>query len=368
MKKQPFAVLISALLLGGVAHAQTVSQLWASAQPSEMTTMGPTLGVAQGGSAPVETALATIIPQPYRIELDARVPTTTIVNWKQGTDWMKVLRDALSPLGLSVIPDWSTNTILITLHDQPAPMHPPVAATVTTPAQALVMTPDVNPKAAVAATSTRMTEAQNSESDHANQLSNAVVGADDPGWNQPAPAMPDHPISLSDAVLRLLPTSMAGAQMEIDAVNDDEKVGWLKGQTRIEALRTIMISRGLHAVISGQQIKISPDTPVLATAAPRKPQGPAIVAKPAPIVSHWRIDDGQAISDALKDWGKKAGWAVVWNLHDDWAAPHTTEFSGDFVSAAGDAIKALANNGADIRGTFYQSNKTLVVSAGGSHE
>lgn len=368
MKKQSSAVLVAALLVCGAAHAQSSAQLWASAQPMPSTTTGPTLGVGQGGSAPVETALATIIPQPYRIELDARVPTTMIVNWTQGEDWMQVLQTALSPLGLVATPNWSTNTILVTLRAQPAPVANPLAATATAPAQTPAMTPAANSEVAVAATPLFPTPAAVKAAQPIGPAADPVVGAIDPAWNRPAPAMPDHPIGLSDAILRLMPLSMTGAQLEIEAVNDSEKVGWLGGQTRIEALRTILLSRGLHAVIQGQQIKISPDAHLNTKTKRRPVQGPAIVEKPAPVVHHWVIGNGQAISDALKDWGKKAGWSVIWNLRDDWSAPHATDFTGDFVDAAGGAIKALADNGADIRGTFYQTNKTLVVSAGGSHE
>jgi len=365
MKKTSSVVLVAALVACGAAHAQTSAQLWASVQPLPATTTGPTLAVERGGSAPVEAALATIIPQPYRIELDARVPTSMVVNWTGGDDWMQVLQNALSPVGLIARPDWSTNTILVTLRNQPAPVTTPLAAMAATPAQTPAMTPAANSEAAIAATPVLPAPGPVKA---ISPLVDPVVGATDPAWNHPAPAMPDGPVTLSGAVMRLMPLSMTGSQLEIEAVNDEEKVGWFKGQTRIEALRTILLSRGLHAVISGQRITISPDAAASAEAKPRPAQGPAIVAKPAPVVQHWEIDDGQAISDALKDWAKKAGWSVVWNLHDDWSAPHATDFTGDFVDAAGSAIKALADNGADIRGIFYQTNKTLVVSAGGSHE
>ncbi len=369
MKKKSSAVIAAALLVCGVAHAQSSAQLWASAQPAAPNmTSGPTLGVAQGGSAPVETAIATIIPQPYRIELDTRVPTTMVVNWTAGDDWMRVLQSALAPVGLVATPNWSTNTILVTLRAQSAPVAAPVAATASAPAQTPAMTPAANSEAAVAATTVLPKASPALAAVHAKTFVDPVAGATDPAWDHLAPPMPDHPVTLSEAVMRLMPLSMTGTQLEIEAVNDAEKVGWLKGQTRIEALRTILLSRGLHAVIKNETIKISPVSSMATTAKPRPALGPAIVDKPVAPVAHWAIDDGQAISDALKDWAKKAGWSVVWNLHDDWSAPHATDFTGDFVEAAGNAIKALADNGADIRGIFYQTNKTLVVSAGGSHE
>lgn len=73
----------------------------------------PTPGSVTGGAAPIENALARIIPAPYRIELDSAVPSATVLVWRSGDDWMAILRQAVAPMGLIVAPDWQTNTIRV---------------------------------------------------------------------------------------------------------------------------------------------------------------------------------------------------------------------------------------------------------------
>jgi hypothetical protein len=73
----------------------------------------PVPGVVVAGSAPIEQALARIIPGPYRIELDKAVPTSAVLVWSGGSNWMDVLRNAVAPMGLLVSADWQTNTVRI---------------------------------------------------------------------------------------------------------------------------------------------------------------------------------------------------------------------------------------------------------------
>ena len=105
-------------------------------------------------------------------------------------------------------------------------------------------------------------------------------------------------------------------------------------------------------------------------AAPASPAPPASAASaPAPDTAPaWRIHRDQPISQALEAWAERAGWVLQWDSRDDWLAPQITVFRGDFVAAAKALVKVLAAEGADIRATFYQGNKTLVIRAGANHE
>ncbi len=100
------------------------------------------------------------------------------------------------------------------------------------------------------------------------------------------------------------------------------------------------------------------------------PPAPAAAASaPAPdAASAWRVEREQPISQALAAWAARAGWALQWQSGGDWLAPQVTVFHGDFVAAAKTLVEALAAEGADVRATFYQGNKTLVIRAGGNHE
>lgn len=84
--------------------------------------------------------------------------------------------------------------------------------------------------------------------------------------------------------------------------------------------------------------------------------------KPLP---RWTLTAGHAIGQELKTWGAKSGWNVIWNLPRDLIVPSTTEFVGEFTTAAAEVIKTLAANGALIHAKFYEGNKTMVINGPG---
>ncbi len=93
---------------------------------------------------------------------------------------------------------------------------------------------------------------------------------------------------------------------------------------------------------------------------------PALEVVAAP--KKWTLTEGKTIGREIMAWGRTVGWNVVWNLGKDWSIPSNTTYTGDFKSAAGEAIKTLAANGILIRGQFYDGNKTMVVSGPGVAE
>ncbi|HJV75119.1 MAG TPA: toxin co-regulated pilus biosynthesis Q family protein [Noviherbaspirillum sp.] len=84
---------------------------------------------------------------------------------------------------------------------------------------------------------------------------------------------------------------------------------------------------------------------------------------PAPIAIQpiWTLTSGHTINQDMQAWASKAGWKLIWNMNQDWAVPATTNFTGDFQTAATTVINTMASNGALIRAQFYSGNKTLVV-------
>ena len=111
----------------------------------------------------------------------------------------------------------------------------------------------------------------------------------------------------------------------------------------------------------------APSAPAASAAAPASAASAASATAPVTAPA-WRIHREQPISQALDAWAERAGWVLQWDPSDDWLAPQATVFRGDFVAAAKALVKVLAAEGADIRATFYNGNKTLVIRAGGSHE
>lgn len=79
----------------------------------------------------------------------------------------------------------------------------------------------------------------------------------------------------------------------------------------------------------------------------------------------WALVAGGLIGRQLINWGKTAGWQVIWRVQQDWAVPGSVEFYGDFTTATTQVIEDLAGEGASIHAVFYQGNRTLVITGGG---
>lgn len=103
------AGLLAMMPVSGMAQPPTQSTLAAWSSQASM----PPSTVIQAGYAPIDQALATLVPAPYHILVDRSVSRHAVLAWRAGNDWMSVLRNALAPMGLRVRADWNTNTIEI---------------------------------------------------------------------------------------------------------------------------------------------------------------------------------------------------------------------------------------------------------------
>ncbi|VVE13983.1 MULTISPECIES: toxin co-regulated pilus biosynthesis Q family protein [Pandoraea] len=96
---------------------------------------------------------------------------------------------------------------------------------------------------------------------------------------------------------------------------------------------------------------------------PAAPINAAVSAtKPA---DTWTIREGFPIGEEIKDWAKRAGWRVVWQMPRDVIAAAATSFTGDFPSAVTDVVKTLAANGALIRAKIFDGNRTVLIQGPG---
>jgi hypothetical protein len=85
---------------------------------------------------------------------------------------------------------------------------------------------------------------------------------------------------------------------------------------------------------------------------------------PAPI---WVLTADTVEADDLKDWGKEAGWKVVWVPSESPMVPQTTDFSGQFPEAVATVIKSLHDQGVDIKVRFYSygnAHSAVITNAG----
>lgn len=104
-------------------------------------------------------------------------------------------------------------------------------------------------------------------------------------------------------------------------------------------------------------------TPLEAIALPVTPEATERANEILPITPMWTLAEGKTIQQNLKAWSEKTEpkWNVVWNLDKDWVVPAPASFSGDFADATQAVIKTLASNGALIRVTVYDGNRTVLV-------
>ncbi len=117
--RRPLSMLLAgsvlAIVVPGAATAASANTMTLSAASVEAWAHPrvPTAYVIPAGHAPVRVALARIVPEPYTIEVARSVPENMVIVWQAGDDWMKVLRKALKPMGLSVNADWNHNIIRV---------------------------------------------------------------------------------------------------------------------------------------------------------------------------------------------------------------------------------------------------------------
>jgi len=331
MRKYILSALLLSAALPVVAHAATLQDVWATPGSNRIHSANRVDAGIAAGSAPIEQALATLIPAPYRIELDSRVPNNWIVVWPAGQDWLSVLRAAVEPMGLRVAPEWSRGEIKI-LMASPRTERSVSASAALAPATSGAAAPVIAPR---------------------------VMGADGAAWQSRIAA--GGPMGLSSALFRILPGDMATANIEIVGLSDSQPVSWQAGSRR-QALMEVAQAAHARAIVSSQNIRLEPDS-VGSTAAASASAG-APSPTPAPDLASLSLVPGKPLGEQLREQGRARGWAVVWNLHHDWIVPNKAAFSSDFPKAVQEIVRDLAANGADIGADVYQGNRTVVVHSG----
>lgn len=335
MRKQIIAALLSTLPIAAIASPFGATQSpWdvqpmtappQSMSPSDGGEASSTGATIAAGRAPIEQALSMIIPSSYGISLDKRVPLDWVVTWPEGSNWMTVLHQALAPMGLHVIPQWANNTVEILLDTPRTPIQPFVSRT------------QHIERLSVGAAQT---------------IESPLMGATQSGWDDPAPASSAQ--RLDTAILRLLPSSLDQADLQINGVNTNTLVSWPGRQTRRQAFISVLNAVRARAEISPSQIRINP-----------VPTPSSRVETPLPTTAVLTLRAGKPLGEQLREQGHAQGWTVVWNVDRDWIVPSTTALSGDFEHASSEAIESAAAEGAPLAATVYRANHTLVVTQTG---
>lgn len=278
-------------------------------------------------SAPLERALEAIIPAPFAIEVDRKIPRDWIVHWSpSGENWLRSLRSAVEPMGLSVQADWSRSVVRI--------YGPQVAQQTQQAGEPRLKAVDVS-----AAVPTKQWPDLGSVSSAA--------------WSEKAPAAPKSPMLLGRALTSVVPTEFSRMETEYLGIDPAVSVVW-SGKTRLDALRSIEQQINAQVKLTGSGLQVvsntyKPAPPVAAqTLQPSRPQTFALVG-------------GASLQSQLSEWAKRAGWALVWHLDSDWIVPNGGDFGPAFVPAARLVVESMRANGEDVRATFHEGNRTLVI-------
>lgn len=293
--KPNFHLSILLALSAGVplAHADTLAQAWRA------QTMPSATSVA-AGHAPIEQALSTIIPKPYRIALDQSIPASAMVVWPAGTDWMKVLRAAVAPLDLYVEPDWSSNIIRIVQ----------VSHSVM-PAQHLIASRPMRPASTTSASS---------DAEPAPQLAKAA-GATIPWKTLPPGAFP-----VSDPL-------------------------YPKGAGATSSAGTM--TKGMAASRQRQSFAVVV-----------KPKDASAVAKkPAPDAGY-TIPAGTLLSTGLASFVKSFGWTLKWNVTSDYMLDEPLPIpAGSIIDGVNYVMRAYQSQGGllGVRPVYAKPNKVVSV-------
>ena len=103
-----------------------------------------------------------------------------------------------------------------------------------------------------------------------------------------------------------------------------------------------------------------PSAPV--TIAQAQPvSAPSNFGQPAPATnSVWLVEEGKTLRSTLNNWGKTAGWNVVWNSDRDYTIQAAATFNGDFQTATSNLLRAFARAKPPVMATFYR-NRTVLI-------
>lgn len=74
------------------------------------------------------------------------------------------------------------------------------------------------------------------------------------------------------------------------------------------------------------------------------------------------VEEGYMLHGTLNAWAEATGWKVVWNSDHDYPIEASAGFSGDFVKASSDLVRAMGAARPQITADYYRGNKVVVIS------
>ncbi len=81
----------------------------------------------------------------------------------------------------------------------------------------------------------------------------------------------------------------------------------------------------------------------------------------------WTVRAGEKLSEALRRWGERSGWRIVWQA-PELQARLDASLTGTFEHAVTELVRSLDENGARLRPIFYGGNRVLRIIGGDGDE
>lgn len=117
---------------------------------------------------------------------------------------------------------------------------------------------------------------------------------------------------------------------------------------------------GITSPSSPTEIRIAPAASLAAS------ESVVVGAPDSSSAEPFRLVAGISLQTQLRDWAKRAGWNLIWNITPDWIIPGPATYSSDFQDATSAVIRDIAAGGADVRADLYTGNNTVVIHEAGN--
>jgi hypothetical protein len=97
---------------------------------------------------------------------------------------------------------------------------------------------------------------------------------------------------------------------------------------------------------------------------PPIPTAPIPAKAPIEVQELWDAVPGKTMRVVLEEWGKRAGWTIIWQTDRDYTLEAPASFGGDFVAASTRLFEGFATAKPVPLGHVYAENRVLVVVSG----
>lgn len=261
------------------------------------------------GQDSLRPALAQIIPEPFKVNIDSRIPSGTVLQWDDASDWMTALKQAAARGNLVVRPRWDLGQIDVVPGPQPKPAP---TATVQSPSAGA---------GSVVATAADLPKAQ-----QAPATAPVVVTATPAATTSPpAPVSPAPKAQEAEVVVKTsIPAPVPHARAPATSPGDSGPAEQLPAQKT--------------AAVTADLVKVTP------------------------IGRTWNVETKDVtLAATFQRWASAAGWRVRWDAAKHVMVEAPDSFTGSFEDAVESQLGSpgIAFSTYPLEVCFYPNNPPL---------